>query len=171
MRKTLCVLLAALLLPLGAVACDLKGMSDADLKALADAVAAERQARERSVNGYICCAQVNSIFLGLKGAEVQERGSGLVLVLVMDFSHTRDHKESYLWSADTQVYQNGEACSGTYDFFHPSAERCMEEVAGGVTIEVARAFLLASRSPVTVRLDALWNWSGAQPAVVTLTLP
>ncbi|HSK69088.1 MAG TPA: DUF5067 domain-containing protein [Candidatus Limnocylindria bacterium] len=173
MRKTICALLAGLLLFPAAVSAspwDLASLSDRQLADLARAVAAERQERFKR-GGYLAFGEVCGIFLGLKHMEIQRRNGRDLLVLVMDFSHSREDTQSYLWAADTKVLQDGEECRASFDFLHCSQDNRLLDIGKGETIEVAEAFELLSASPVEIRMDAAWNWGEAEPVWVTLDLP
>ena len=127
--KTLCLLLAALMLLSSLTACgkDKEG-KDSNLIKLGD------------------------YELLYKGACIMEDSDGNdAIVLSLDFTNNSKENASYLWSVDETLMQNGTELEVAtvytdYDTFTTVIENQFEEVAPGATLEVQTAFVLNNAS-------------------------
>ena len=121
--KTLCLLLAALMLLSSLTACGKKNINP-NLIELGDCT------------------------LLYKGACIMEDSDGNdAIVLTLDFTNNGEEAGSYLWSVNETVVQNGTELEvatvyADYDTFTTVIENQFEEVAPGATLEVQTAFVL-----------------------------
>ena len=126
--KTLCLLLAALMLLSGLTACGKDKEKDSNL------------------------IQLGDYELLYKGACIMEDSDGNdAIVLSLDFTNNSKENASYLWSVDETLMQNGTelevaAVYTDYDTFTTVIENQFEEVAPGATLEVQTAFVLNNAS-------------------------
>ena len=126
--KTLCLLLAALMLLSSLTACGKDKEKDSNLIKLGD------------------------YELLYKGACIMEDSDGNdAIVLSLDFTNNSKENASYLWSVDETLMQNGTELEVAtvytdYDTFTTVIENQFEEVAPGATLEVQTAFVLNNAS-------------------------
>ena len=126
--KTLCLLLAALMLLSSLTACGKDKAKDSNLIKLGD------------------------YELLYKGACIMEDSDGNdAIVLSLDFTNNSKENASYLWSVDETLMQNGTELEVAtvytdYDTFTTVIENQFEEVAPGATLEVQTAFVLNNAS-------------------------
>ena len=126
--KTLCLLLAALMLLSSLTACGKDKEKDSNLIKLGD------------------------YELLYKGACIMEDSDGNdAIVLTLDFTNNGKENASYLWSVDETLMQNGTELEVAtvytdYDTFTTVIENQFEEVAPGATLEVQTAFVLNNAS-------------------------
>ena len=122
--KTLCLLLAALMLLSSLTACGKDKEKDSNL------------------------IQLGDYELLYKGACIMEDSDGNdAIVLSLDFTNNSKENASYLWSVDETLMQNGTELEVAtvytdYDTFTTVIENQFEEVAPGATLEVRTAFVL-----------------------------
>ena len=125
--KTLCLLLAALMLLSSLTACGKKNINP-NLIELGDCT------------------------LLYKGACIMEDSDGNdAIVLSLDFTNNSKENASYLWSVDETLMQNGTELEVAtvytdYNTFTTVIENQFEEVAPGATLEVQTAFVLNNAS-------------------------
>ncbi len=156
----LVVLILALLLPTLAFAqtFDLASMSNEELSALSAAIVAEQQSRNQSDTGYIVSGNLGKCFVGLKEVKYdKDRAGNNVVILVYDFSHTKEEAKDFTFSIATTVYQDGVECDANYYF---SDDNSLRKVKAGVTIEVSKVFTLSSDSPIEIEIEELISFSG-----------
>ena len=126
--KTLCLLLAALMLLSSLTACGKDKEKDSNL------------------------IQLGDYELLYKGACIMEDSDGNdAIVLSLDFTNNSKENASYLWSVDETLMQNGTELEVAtvytdYDTFTTVIENQFEEVAPGATLEVQTAFVLNNAS-------------------------
>ena len=126
--KTLCLLLAALMLLSSLTACGKDKEKDSNL------------------------IQLGDYKLLYKGACIMEDSDGNdAIVLSLDFTNNSKENASYLWSVDETLMQNGTELEVAtvytdYDTFTTVIENQFEEVAPGATLEVQTAFVLNNAS-------------------------
>ena len=126
--KTLCLLLAALMLLSSLTACGKDKEKDSNLIKLGD------------------------YELLYKGACIMEDSDGNdAIVLSLDFTNNGKENASYLWSVDETLMQNGKELEVAtvytdYNTFTTVIENQFEEVAPGATLEVQTAFVLNNAS-------------------------
>ena len=126
--KTLCLLLAALMLLSSLTACGKDKEKDSNLIKLGD------------------------YELLYKGACIMEDSDGNdAIVLSLDFTNNSKENASYLWSVDETLMQNGTELEVAtvytdYNTFTTVIENQFEEVAPGATLEVQTAFVLNNAS-------------------------
>ena len=126
--KTLCLLLAALMLLSSLTACGKDKEKDSNLIKLGD------------------------YELLYKGACIMEDSDGNdAIVLSLDFANNSKENASYLWSVDETLMQNGTELEVAtvytdYDTFTTVIENQFEEIAPGATLEVQTAFVLNNAS-------------------------
>ena len=126
--KTLCLLLAALMLLSSLTACGKDKEKDSNLIKLGD------------------------YELLYKGACIMEDSDGNdAIVLSLDFTNNSKENASYLWSVDETLMQNGTELEVAtvytdYDTFTTVIENQFEEIAPGATLEVQTAFVLNNAS-------------------------
>ena len=126
--KTLCLLLAALMLLSSLTACGKDKAKDSNLIKLGD------------------------YELLYKGACIMEDSDGNdAIVLSLDFTNNSKENASYLWSVDETLMQNGTELEVAtvytdYNTFTTVIENQFEEVAPGATLEVQTAFVLNNAS-------------------------
>ena len=126
--KTLCLLLAALMLLSSLTACGKDKEKDSNL------------------------IQLGDYELLYKGACIMEDSDGNdAIVLSLDFTNNSKENASYLWSVDETLMQNGtelEVATVYTDYatFTTVIENQFEEVAPGATLEVQTAFVLNNAS-------------------------
>ena len=126
--KTLCLLLAALMLLSSLTACGKDKEKDSNL------------------------IQLGDYELLYKGACIMEDSDGNdAIVLSLDFTNNSKENASYLWSVDETIMQNGTELEVAtvytdYDTFTTVIENQFEEVAPGATLEVQTAFVLNNAS-------------------------
>ena len=126
--KTLCLLLAALMLLSSLTACGKDKAKDSNL------------------------IQLGDYELLYKGACIMEDSDGNdAIVLSLDFTNNSKENASYLWSVDETIMQNGTELEVAtvytdYDTFTTVIENQFEEVAPGATLEVQTAFVLNNAS-------------------------
>ena len=126
--KTLCLLLAALMLLSSLTACGKGKEKDSNL------------------------IQLGDYELLYKGACIMEDSDGNdAIVLSLDFTNNSKENASYLWSVDETLMQNGTELEVAtvytdYDTFTTVIENQFEEVAPGATLEVQTAFVLNNAS-------------------------
>ena len=149
--KTLCLLLAALMLLSSLTACGKDKEKDSNLIKLGD------------------------YELLYKGASIMEDSDGNdAIVLTLDFTNNGKDNASYLWSVDETVMQNGvELETATvftdYDTFETVIEGQFADVAPGATVEVRTAYLLQdTTSPVEATFE---QFLGKKSGKVTIDRP
>ena len=126
--KTLCLLLAALMLLSSLTACGKDKEKDSNL------------------------IQLGDYELLYKGACIMEDSDGNdAIVLSLDFTNNSKENASYLWSVDETLMQNGTELEVAtvytdYDTFTTVIENQFEEIAPGATLEVQTAFVLNNAS-------------------------
>ena len=126
--KTLCLLLAALILLSSLTACGKDKEKDSNL------------------------IQLGDYELLYKGACIMEDSDGNdAIVLSLDFTNNSKENASYLWSVDETLMQNGTELEVAtvytdYDTFTTVIENQFEEIAPGATLEVQTAFVLNNAS-------------------------
>ena len=126
--KTLCLLLAALMLLSSLTACGKDKEKDSNL------------------------IQLGDYELLYKGACIMEDSDGNdAIVLSLDFTNNSKENASYLWSVDETLMQNGTELEVAtvytdYNTFTTVIENQFEEVAPGATLEVQTAFVLNNAS-------------------------
>ena len=126
--RTLCLLLAALMLLSSLTACGKDKAKDSNL------------------------IQLGDYELLYKGACIMEDSDGNdAIVLSLDFTNNSKENASYLWSVDETLMQNGTELEVAtvytdYDTFTTVIENQFEEVAPGATLEVQTAFVLNNAS-------------------------
>ena len=126
--RTLCLLLAALMLLSSLTACGKDKEKDSNL------------------------IQLGDYELLYKGACIMEDSDGNdAIVLSLDFTNNSKENASYLWSVDETLMQNGTELEVAtvytdYDTFTTVIENQFEEVAPGATLEVQTAFVLNNAS-------------------------
>ena len=126
--KTLCLLLAALMLLSSLTACGKDKAKDSNLIKLGD------------------------YELLYKGACIMEDSDGNdAIVLSLDFTNNSKENASYLWSVDETLMQNGTELEVAtvytdYNTFTTVIENQFEEIAPGATLEVQTAFVLNNAS-------------------------
>ena len=126
--KTLCLLLAALILLSSLTACGKDKEKDSNL------------------------IQLGDYELLYKGACIMEDSDGNdAIVLSLDFTNNSKENASYLWSVDETLMQNGTELEVAtvytdYTTFTTVIENQFEEVAPGATLEVQTAFVLNNAS-------------------------
>ena len=126
--KTLCLLLAALMLLSSLTACGKDKEKDSNL------------------------IQLGDYELLYKGACIMEDSDGNdAIVLSLDFTNNSKENASYLWSVDETLMQNGTELEVAtvytdYNTFTTVIENQFEEIAPGATLEVQTAFVLNNAS-------------------------
>lgn len=126
--RTLCLLLAALMLLSSLTACGKDKEKDSNL------------------------IQLGDYELLYKGACIMEDSDGNdAIVLSLDFTNNSKENASYLWSVDETLMQNGTELEVAtvytdYNTFTTVIENQFEEVAPGATLEVQTAFVLNNAS-------------------------
>lgn len=126
--KTLCLLLAALMLLSSLTACGKDKEKDSNL------------------------IQLGDYELLYKGACIMEDPDGNdAIVLSLDFTNNSKENASYLWSVDETLMQNGTELEVAtvytdYNTFTTVIENQFEEIAPGATLEVQTAFVLNNAS-------------------------
>ena len=126
--RTLCLLLAALMLLSSLTACGKDKEKDSNL------------------------IQLGDYELLYKGACIMEDSDGNdAIVLSLDFTNNSKENASYLWSVDETLMQNGTELEVAtvytdYDTFTTVIENQFEEIAPGATLEVQTAFVLNNAS-------------------------
>ena len=151
--KTLCLLLAALMLLSSLTACGKDKEKDSNLIKLGD------------------------YELLYKGASIMEDSDGNdAIVLTLDFTNNGKDNASYLWSVDETVMQNGvELETATvftdYDTFETVIEGQFADVAPGATLEVRTAYLLQdTTSPVEATFEQFFGKKSGKVTIDPTTL-
>ena len=151
--KTLCLLLAALMLLSSLTACGKDKEKDSNLIKLGD------------------------YELLYKGACIMEDSDGNdAIVLTLDFTNNGKENASYLWSVDETLMQNGvelEAATvfADYDTFETVIEGQFTDVAPGATVEVRTAYLLQdTTSPVEATFEQFLGKKSGKITVDPTTL-
>lgn len=149
--KTLCLLLAALMLLSSLTACGKDKEKDSNL------------------------IQLGDYELLYKGACIMEDSDGNdAIVLSLDFTNNSKENASYLWSVDETLMQNGTELEVAtvytdYDTFTTVIENQFEEIAPGATLEVQTAFVLNNASD---KIEATFEeLLGRKAAPLPLTHP
>ena len=151
--KTLCLLLAALMLLSSFTACGKDKEKDSNL------------------------IQLGDYELLYKGACIMEDSDGNdAIVLTLDFTNNGKENASYLWSVDETLMQNGvELETATvftdYDTFETVIEGQFADVAPGATLEVRTAYLLQdTTSPVEATFEQFLGKKSGKVTIDPATL-
>ena len=158
MKKILSmIVILFLLIPtLGFAEYDLDNMSDEQLTALASAIVKEQQNRAQAGSGYIISGQMKDVFVGLKEVKIDKDSQGnKIAILVMDFSHTSDDAQNFMFSVSADVFQDG--ISREMSFYY-SSQNLMTDIKKGAMIEVSEPFTLSSDSPIEIELSPMFSF-------------
>ena len=154
MKRFACLLLClALCLPLAASAADtidLTAMTDQELIDLSTAIVKEQQSRAQSGGGYIASKQFSKMYLGIKSFEVrQDEKNGACLVLTLDYSHSYDDAKAFAPSVTFVPFQDGIQLQAAY-ILSDKETNIVTMLKPGSTLEIKRAYILTSTSPVEI---------------------